>query len=789
VTLSNMNKKLLRELNNMRMQALAIALVMAAGIATFVMSFGVINSLDETRRVYYDEYRFADIFVGLKRAPDTLAKQMEKIPGVTRVMTRVIVGATLDVPGLEQPASAMVVSIPEGRQPTLNALYLRSGRLVEAYRENEVVVSDAFADENNLVEGDTISAIISGHQRTLEIVGIGLSPEFVYMIPPGSLMPDNTRFGILWMGRKALEAAHDLDGAFNDAAIEITPGARVKEIVRQLDVLTRPYGGLGAYGRDEHVSDMFVENELDQLRAMTYVVPVIFLAIAGMLLHMVLSRIINMEREQIGILKALGFTGYEIGSYYAKMALVIGLVGLVVGTSIGLYMGNMMAALYIEFFRFPSLQFVFSAQVITLATMISLGGALLGALRSVRSVMKLPAAVAMQAEPPPTFKPVLIERLGLTRLISPAGRMIFRQLERRAKRSVGTAVAIATSLGVLIGAAFTLDSIDFILDVQFNQSEREDIGLSLIEASDQQAFLDMASMPGVMQAEPYRSVPVKLKFGHRTERLAILGMRSGGDMHRTLDTSLTPVAIPNDGVVLSEKLARDLQAGVGDLLTFEALEGRRPTRSVYVSGVVQQYMGIGAFMDLTALNILMQEGPSVSGAWLKVDESRLSQFYQKVRETPSIAGLSIRKAAMESFTKLIAENIVQMTIANIGFAALIAFGVVYNSARISLSERARELASMRVLGFSRKEISAILLGELSILIFAAIPIGYLMGYGLASAIVVSLDTELFRIPLIINKETYGLGGLTILVAGALSALAVRRRLDHLDLVAVLKSRE
>jgi putative ABC transport system permease protein len=789
VTMRNLDKKLFRELGAMKMQVLAIALVMAAGVATFVMSFGVINSLEETRRVYYDEYRFADIFVGVKRAPETLARQIAAIPGVDRVTTRVIVGATLEVPGLAEPATAMLVSIPEGQQPELNALHLRSGRLVEPYRENEVIIADSFADANNLREGDTLSAIISGHERTLEIVGVALSPEFVYMIPPGALMPDNARFGVMWMGRDALEAAHDMDGAFNNAVIKIALGAQEDEIIRIVDTLTKPFGGLGAYGREHHVSDMFVRNELDQLRAMTYVIPVIFLGIAGLLLHMVLSRMVNLERGQIGVLKALGFTGFEIGLYYAKLAMVVAAIGLVIGTVMGLWLGSWMTALYIEFFRFPSLQFVASTQVFALAAIISLGGALLGAIKTVRTVMKLPAAEAMQSEPPPKFKPVLIERLGLMHLISPAGRMIFRQLERRAKRSIATSVGIAASIGVLIGAAFTIDAIDFILDVQFNQAEREDIGLSLVEAGDRQAYLDLASMPGVMQAEPYRSVPVKLKFGHRTERISILGMQPNGDMHRTLNTELTPVPIPRDGVVISENLAHDLQVTVGDLLTFEALEGRRPVRNVYVTAVVQQYLGTGAFMDLATLNSLMEEGPSVSGAWLKVDEAALPEFYRKVRETPSIAGLSIRKAAMDSFRNILAENIVQMTIANIGFAALIAFGVVYNSARISLSERARELASMRVLGFSKREISAILLGELSILIFAAIPIGYLMGYGLAAAIVVSLDTELFRIPLVIDPETYGMGGLVVLVAGAISALAVRRRLDRLDLIGVLKSRE
>ncbi len=602
-------------------------------------------------------------------------------------------------------------------------------------------------------------------------------------------MPDNARFGILWMGRNALEAAHDMDGAFNDVVIKLSHGASEQEVIRKVDDLTRRFGGLGAFGRDDHVSDMFIRNEITQLKAMAFLLPIIFLAIAGFLTHMVLARLIALEREQIGVLKAIGFSNAQVAIHYIKFSLVIGIAAAFVGILLVLWVGQGMAEIYAMFFRFPALHFVYAPDVMILAVLIALGASTLGAWRAARVVVRLPAAEAMKPEPPPSFRPVLAERLGLSRFISPAGRMILRQLERRGRRSFFTSVGIGSSLGILIAASFTLDSLDFVLDIQFNQSEREDIGIALTEAGSRQAYHDLAHLPGVLRAEPYRSVPVKIRAGQLTERTALLGLEPDGDLHRILDIGLRAVPIAPDGIVLNERLAQDLQVVPGDRLTIEVLVGRRPTLTVHVASVVQQYLSTGAFMDLAALNALMQEGPSITGAWLRVDESRMPSFFAAVKDTPAISGLSIRKAAIESFRKMLAENIVQMSLANIGFAALIIFGVVYNSARISLSERARELASMRVLGFSRGEISTILLGELAILVFAAIPIGYLMGYGLAQGIVISMDTELFRIPLIIDRDTYGWTALVVLVAAALSGLVVRRRLDHLNLVEVLKSRE
>lgn len=784
-----LNRKLWRDLWAMKTQAFAIALVMAAGIGTFVMSTGMMASLEDTRDAYYERSRFADVFLGLKRAPESLKQRIKDIPGVRQVETRVVVGAILDIEGMVEPATGLLVSIPERGEPLLNTLYMRMGRMVEPYRENEVVLAEAFAEAHGFMPGDKISAIISGRKRLLEVVGIALSPEHIYSMAPGGLFPDNKRYGVMWMGREALEAAHDMDGAFNDATIAVAPGTNIEEVIRKVDSLTRRYGGLGAFGREDQVSDRYLDNEMDQLRGMAIVIPTIFLAIAGFLLHTVLSRLISLEREQIGALKALGRTNWEVSRHYAKIGIVIAAVAYVLGIAMGLWFGHGMAKIYVEFFRFPALTFTLQPADYVLVGLLSLTIAVLGIQNPVRKAMSLQPAEAMRPAAPTSYRPTVLERLGLHARLLPVTRMIVRHIERRWQRSAISCLGIAAAVAVLIGASFMLDSLDFTLEVQFNRAEREDITVSLIEPQSRRAFHEIASLPGVLRAEPYRAVPARLRSRNFKERLSIQGVSADGDLHRMLDTGLNPIAVTPGGILLSDKLARLLHVGVGDQLTVEILEGHRPTREVRVSGIVEQYLGLTALMEIGALNSLMLEGSNISGAWLSTDSARLGDFHGRVKETPEIAGISMRQAAILSFLETMAENLVRMTIVNITFAAIIAFGVVYNAARISLSERARELASLRVLGFSRQEISYVLLGELALIVLAAIPIGCLLGYGLAWMTAQSLDTELFRVPLVVDKSTYGMAGVTVLIAAALSALVVRHRLDHLDLVAVLKTRE
>ena len=784
-----LDRKLLRDLWRIRGQAVAIGLVMGAGVAMFVMSVGTMRSLEATQGAYYERYRFADVFAQVKRAPEVLASRIAEIPGVKWAETRSVADVTIDVAGMDEPAVGRMVSLPTNRDPLLNAVALREGRRPVRGRPDEALASEAFAEAHGLGAGDHLYAIINGNRRRIEIVGIALSPEYVYSIAPAGLMPDDSRFGVLWMGREALAAAFDLNGAFNNVSLALLRSASTADVIDRLDAILEPYGAIGAYARDEQLSHRYLDNEMVQLRTVGLFTPVIFLAVAAFLLNIVISRLIATEREQIGVLKAFGYSDFVIGWHYLKLVLIVAAVGIALGFGAGTWLGRSLTELYTQFFRFPFLYYRAAPDIYALSGLVSLAAAAAGALGAVRQAVRLPPAVAMQPAAPPNYRKSAFEFLGLSRLMGQPTRMIVRHIARWPVRSALTVVGISLSAAIMIAALFSADAFDRMIDVTFSQSQRQDVTVAFVEPTPESVIAEIARLPGVLTAEPFRGVPVRLRLGHRERRLGLIGINPDADLSRLLDTDLEPLELPDTGIVLSTKLAELLGARRGDILTAEIREGRRPVRAIPVSAIAEGYIGVEAYMDLGALNRLMGEQPMVSGAHLLVDQAHAAELYRDLKASPAVAGITVQTAVLQTFRDTMQETLTIMTFFLSIFAGLIAFGVVYNSARIALSERGRELASLRVLGFTRGEVSYILLGEFGILTLVALPLGCGIGYGLAWLLARSLDTELFRIPLVVDRPTYGLAIVVVLISAALSALMARRRIDRLDLVAVLKTRE
>jgi putative ABC transport system permease protein len=783
------NRMLVRDLWHLRGQVLAAALVVMCGIASFVAMRSTYDSLRLAQSDYYRAYRFADVFSQLKRAPESLAARIAEVPGVSAVRTRVVIGVTLDVPGLAEPASGRLVSVPAQRAPMLNDLHIERGRYIEAGRSDEVIASKAFATANGLDLGDTLGAVINGRWKRLTIVGIGLSPEYIYEVGGGTIFPDNRRFGVLWMDREALAAAWNMDGAFNDVLLSLSAGAIEADVIGRLDRLLSRYGGLGAYGREEQVSHRFISDEIAQNRVSSTWVPAIFLGVAAFLLHIVLSRLVALQRTEIGLLKAFGYGNATVGLHYLRLAAVTVLGGVAAGSAAGLWLGEALTALYQDYYRFPRLAFVVTPQVVLAGIGLSLLAAAIGALSAVRHALLLPPAVAMRPEPPPAFHAGLLERSGLAQALPASGRMIARSIGRRRWKSLMSMLAIACAAGILVVGGYFLDAIGYLMRVQFELIQREDVMIVFNEPAGAGVRHEVALLPGVLGAEVFRSVPVRLRHGHRAKRVDITGLEPQPGLRRLVDAKERPVSLPQDGLLLSRKLGELLAARPGDELLVEVMEGARPQRTIAVAGLVDEMIGLGAYMDLDALNALMREGGSVSGAWLAVDPKHSDRLYGQLKRLPAVAATAFRESMLASFQEIMDRSLVTTTLINIAFAGVIAFGVVYNGARIALSERGNELASLRVLGFTRREVSVLLLGEQGLLTLAALPLGFALGVLICWLLSVNLDTEFYRIPLVFSSRTFGLALSAVIAAAAVSGLLVARRINSFDLVAVLKTRE
>jgi putative ABC transport system permease protein len=784
-----LDRKLLRDLWHMKGQVLAIALVIATGVGVMVQSLGAIQSLQATADAYYERYRFAEVFAHVKRAPEALARRIADIPGVQSVESRIVDYAMLDIDGFDEPATALLTSLPHLGQPLLNRLALLSGRFVDHARPEEAVVNKRFAKAHGLTIGDTFKAVINTRKRTLRIVGIALSPEHTYAIGPGALMPDDERYAIVWLGRRALAGAFDLDGAFNDVALTLLPGTNPDGVIERLDLLLDRYGGTGAFARKDQISNWFLMNEIDQLETMGQILPTIFLGVAAFLTNMVVSRLIATERGMIGLFKAFGYSNLEVGWHYAKLVMIIAGIGIVFGSVLGAALGQFTTSVYAQMYSFPFLLFRPAPASFVIAGALSLASALAGTATAVNRAVRLAPAEAMRPPAPPSFSRSFLATGNRAALFDQPTRMIFRQVFRWPLRSFLTVIGIGMSVAVMIVALQWTDSIDRLIDNYFVAAQRQDVSVGLNEVRPPSVLRAFEELPGVLAAEGQRDIGVRAHFGPRSKRLSVSGLPASQGLNLVYTAEGVALDLPPEGLVISKKLSEILNVSVGDQITLEVLEGRRPVVDVPVVRIFDTYIGYPAFMRIEAVNRMMRESNVVNRVHLRIDPNRQKALFRTLKDTPYISAVYLRQAAIDIFNETMARTILVYVGIFGGFASALAVGVIYNSARIALSERGRELATLRVIGFTRFEISYILLGQILFLTLLALPVGCLIGNRLANAMVRSFDTELFRIPTVIEPSSYGYAMLVTLAAAVFSALVVRHRLDRLDLIAVLKTRE
>lgn len=784
-----LHRKLLRELWQLRMQMLSIALVVATGVMTIVTMRGSYDSLLASRTDYYNASRFADVWAPLVRAPRAVARQLAALPGVAAVDTRITLLATLDLPGVDMPAQARFLSLHAGTRPLLNDVVIESGRLPAAGINREVLVSRKFAEARRLAPGQTIDAVINGRSQTFTIVGIASSPEFSYAVPPGSLLPQYERFGVFWVGEDFLGPAFDMDGAFNEAVLSLHPGVDVAPVLQHIDALLEPFGGLGAYAREDQLSHLILENELAEIRAHGSVIPAIFLAVSMFLLHQVLGRLVTTQRGEIAVLKAFGYTDAETVRHYLAFALLPVVTGAIVGSAGGIWLGNGLIALYGDYLELPDLHYRVSPTLFVIAIAASLLAAISGAIGAVARCARLAPAEAMRPESPASYRHGTLDWSGLVRLLPAAGRMILRNLGRRPLNALMSITGIALALAILVIGMFMFDSVRYLIDTQFRVIQREDVAVVFKQALNESVRHELARLPGVSRIETWRGEPARLRAGQFDKEIIVTALDTDAQLRRIVTASGNVQPLPADGILLGRMLADDLHVTAGDSVDVEWLDGERLRGRLRVAGIIDDYIGLSAYINKPLMNAMTGSSDLASGALLRTDGNDDRELFAQLKQTPAISGVSSPAEQLAAFDEQMAKTLTISSAFLLGFAGIIAFGVIYNSARIALAERSRELASLRVLGFHRAEVATLLFGEQAVLTLAALLPGCIIGYWTSWLITRLLASDTFRVPFVADAGTYVLASAIIALAALASTLAVRRRLDSLDLVSVLKERE
>ncbi len=787
--MSLLDLKLQRDLRRLRGPMVTIGLVMACGMAAFVAFLGTHASLVENHLAYYHGARFAHVFAPLRRAPERLGPRLASLPGVAALETRIVAEAPLTLPHMVEPATAHLVSLPFQGEPAINRLHLRSGQLPSREATQEALVSEGFALAHGLRPGATLTVLLNGKQARVRVVGVALSPEFLFAMPGGGPIPDDRHYAILWMPRRGLEVAYDLTGAFNDVVLTLAPGATEASVITEVDRVLEPYGGLGAYGREDQSSHKFVRDEINQMRTMATWLPAIFMGVAAFLIHVVMARLIATQREQIAALKALGFPDGPIVRHYLKLAALVGAFGIALGVLLGIWMGDRMTAIYVDYMRFPVIEYRLHAWHVAVAAAVSLAAIGGGAWGALRQVLDLRPAEALRPPVPPRFQAGRLDAWLGSFIHSPRTRMVTRNLLRRPARNGLSVLGIAMGVAILVVGFFWWDGLDELVRIHFGLAQRQHLTVAFTQPLRRSAPAELARLPGVLAVESVRAVPVRLRAGHHTLLTALFGLAPEAGLRRVLDSANRPLVPPPSGLLLSEPLAKRLQVHPGEDVEVEVLEGERRRGRIPVASLTQENIGTAAYLHLEALEAFLDDGRAVSACDLRVDAARADALYTHLKGLPKVASVTAKAEALKTFLATSAAWIRVFSLFLTGFAAVIAVGVVYNNIRIALAERAWELASLRVLGFTKGEVAGILLGEFAVQLILALPLGCLLGLGLAHLLLWAMATDAFRIPLIVSAPTYLFATGVVLVSGVLSALGARRRLDRMDMVSVLKTRE
>jgi putative ABC transport system permease protein len=783
-----LDRKLLRDLWRLKWQVAAIALLIACGVSVAVMAFSTQRSLVNAQSSYYAQTHFGNLFAKATRAPLSVAADLARIDGVVAVDPRATKSGLMEIPGLLRPATALLISLPDDDRRALNRIVIVAGRLPDPHRSDEAVALKTFLDAAHVSLGERLSVVIDEHRLTFTIVGAALSPEYVY-VPSSSPMPDDAHQGVLWAPRDAVERPSGLGGAFSEVSLALAPNASESGAIAAIDRILAPHGGAPAYGREDQVSNKFQDDRIQRLGIMAVVLPPVFLIVAAALVNLVLGRLVQTEREQIGLLKAFGYGDLEAASIYLKMSGLVGVIGVVVGGASGGWLGQGIIGMLAPYMRFPHLSAQFPWAAFGVAAIVSIAAALAGSLLAVLRVVRMSPAVAMQTPAPTSFRKGIVERFGVWRIFDQPTRMIVRNLERFPARAALTVAGLSVSLALLVGSQFLFASVDEVVDQAYYRAHRWTDEIGFGDTRDVHVVTELAHLPAVLSAEPVRTEQGRMRANARQERIAVVGLDDGANLDQPLDMQGRPIAFEGHGVVLSIALAHRLAVRAGDFVELEIMDERRPRMLLPVTAIADDYAGLTAYMARNALNRAMGDGDEASGADLMVAPETRGDFYRSLARIPQVVGAASRDDTVASFRSAVTDTMtIEMTFF-LGFAGAIAFGVAYNISRIALADRSRDLATLCVLGFGPGECAYILCGELIFLALLAMPVGVMLGLGLVKELVTAFTRQDFYLPFLITARGLAIAVTTYLGAVILATALVSQRIWRLDLVTVLKTRE
>lgn len=780
-------KKLWRDLNDLKGQVFTLAILVVCGVAVLVSSWSSYQSLELSQKDYYQRFNFADIFIDFQRAPKEVLEQVQKIPGVEQAEGRIIDDALLEIPGQLEPGLGRFISWNKNQQ--LNQIYLIEGRWPEHGAEVEVLVHQSFAKAHNYHVGDRLSASFKGKKTTVQISGIGLSPEYIYALSPVSIFPDDQHFGIFWVLSEELEQLAQMQGSINNIVTSISADSSIGAIKMSLDLLLDQYGTLGAYDRSKQMSNLFIQDEIREQKSMAAVIPTIFVLVGAFILNIVMSRLISLHRSQICILKAMGYSSFQLSLYYLKLITFILVLGIVPGLLLAEGIGRYYTFLYGRYFHFPHMEFKITMESFLMGFGSGLLPGWIASLRSLLQVYKMAPAEGMRPPSPPNYRMNLAEKRGLIKLNNIFNRMIYRDLFFRPWRLTAAVIGISGAVAIIVTGNFWVDIVNFMIKRQFYEMNREDLEVQLLYPRSYDILNEVRMLPGVIYVEGARSVPVRMRFKSEAHETRILSFNKQSQLRTIIGESGKSIPLPENGVLLSSIFKNKYELQLGQSLEFEILRGQKHVFTLPISGFVDDLMGSSAYIGVDLMNKLIKEESSFDVLFMKVDSSKIDSLYAKLKSSLHVGSVTVKTLLLNSFKKTVAEMISVFTSILMVFSVAISGAIIFNISRITFSEKNWELASLRILGFGIGTVFNLLFVYIGVQVLMALLPGVFLGYFLSFASIHFLHTDTLVFPLVIEPKTYGVSIVAVILTYLISGLFVYGKVKKINMSEALKARD
>lgn len=780
---------ILREILKSKGQFIAAAAVIFAGIVMFSASYMSYQNLKNSVDSYYEQYRFLDYYAEVQSLSQAAVNEVKGLKGVKDAIGRITVDVGADM-SENKRVTVRLISLPDKGQPEINQLVLRSGGYLSDNDQNSCLVSRKFAEFYRLKKGSKIKAVINLKIHEFNVDGIVDSPEFIYAMKSSTeVSPSPEKFGVVYIKESAAKSILGTGAMYNQLLAVFEKGSAEKELVDEVEDTLQPYGFISGTEREDQLSNTMVDNEISELEQIAFMFPMLFLTVAATIIYIMQRRIISNQRTLIGVMKALGYTNGRILLHYILYSVLIAFTGAIPAVFVGLLVGMKFTQLYNQIFSIPVMEIKIYWSIFAMGILMSIGFCLLAGYNAAKRVLDIQPAEAMRSEAPKSGKRIFLERVGFiwNRLYF-GWKMSIRNIFRSRTRTMFTIVGMMATIMFFMVSLFFMDSIKFILHQNFEVFQRQDYKVVFSQPSSYYDAIELKSLNGIRKVEPILEVPIELTKGWRTEETLAIGLINDNSFYRLIDEIRAPVKVPGSGILIAHSIAEKLDIKPGDTVKVKLYLGKVLEKDVKVAGIVKQYAGFSCYMNIKELGELAEEGIYATGALISMKAGSEDLVIDKLYEMSGIETVEARADSYKDFLQFM--NLMNTFVAfMIFFGTIMGFAIVFNTTVINIMERRRELASLKVLGYTGREVENIILREnMMIGVISLLP-GIVFGRFMCGFLAHQFSNELFALEVVISPITYIITCLSVFVFTVIAQLANRKSISGLDMVEVLKNRE